>query len=706
MSQPSDLEARCAELERELGRATAEVARLERSNRDLALAQRLAGANTWEWTLASDEVRWDPGLLELFGFTPAEFAGNFEAVRARIHPEDRAAWEEDVRACIAGEREHRLLLRICRPSGEVRWVRALGDTVRDEAGAPLRMIGLALDVTQSLQAQAELRLSEERLASFMEHTTEGFYLFEPPAPISLGLPIDEQVDLIYEGKVVECNPAMARMYGLASPAELIGKRVRELHGTESPHSRQFLTNAVAQGYRSSGEISRERGRDGETLWFANSLTGVIEDGHLLRVWGTQVDVSERVRANEAEAELRERLHHMEKLNAIGQLASGVAHDFNNQLAGILGYAELLGQAPQRVDLVQECAEQIRTLAKRSGGLTQQLLAFGRREKTVAEPAPVDLHALLRDVVGILERGIDKRIRLELSLEAPAPQTSGDPAQLQSAFLNLALNARDAMPSGGELRVSTSAARAPASGLPLELEPGDYLRVDVADTGVGMSPELRRRIFEPFYTTKEPGEGTGMGLASVFGAVEAHRGAIRVESEEGVGSRFSVFLPQGGAHDAEASAPAQEPERETTRAMVIDDERVVGRVTASLLRSLGHEVTLCTDVDEALARYRATPQAFDLLLVDLVMPKRSGRELLAQLREVDPDFEAILITGFSKEGEAERALAEGACCIVPKPYGLEELSAAVERAQSSRSSARGGPPAVHEDGPEQRSDPPR
>ena len=646
-----------------------------------ALAQRLADASLWEWAPQTGEVRWEPGVLRQFGYTAADFPGTFEAVRARVHPDDRAAWEEDVRACVEDGREHCLEMRVVHPDGQVRWISARGITERGADGAPLRMIGITIDITARKTAEQQLCLTEERFASLMEHSTEGFYLFEPEAPIPTDLPLEEQLDRIYQGRIVDCNPAMARMYGLASPEELIGTPLHALHDTQDPEVRAYMRGVIEGGYRSSGDVSREVNAAGEPVWFSNTFTGVVEDGLLLRVWGTQVDVSETVRAEEAQAELRERLQHMDKLNAIGQLAGGVAHDFNNQLAGILGCAELIGLSLDDVVEVRRCAEEIERLARRSADLTQQLLTFGRREQTTTRS--VDLHALLKDVTGILERGIDKRIRLDVELGAESPVIQGDPGQLQSALLNLALNARDAMPSGGDLRIRTRTTRVSDYAPLLDLPPGDYVSIEVADTGTGMSPEVRRRIFEPFFTTKEAGKGTGMGLASTYGAVEAHRGEIQVASQVGRGSRFTVHLPLGDGSRGKRAAPPAAPSP-AARVLVVDDEPVVGKVTAALLRSLGQQATRCEDVDEALALYAQEPGAFDLVIVDMQMPKRSGRELLQELRAVDPNFEAIIITGFSEDGEAQRALAEGACAVVPKPYGVAELSAAVAEALGRRS----------------------
>ncbi len=378
--------------------------------------------------------------------------------------------------------------------------------------------------------------------------------------------------------------------------------------------------------------------------------------------------------------MRERLQHIEKMDAIGQLAGGIAHDFNNQLVGILGYSEMLSRNLTDPKL-RRFAEGITAAAHRSADLTKSLLAFARRGKMRTEP--LDLHDLLRDLAGLLEHTIDKRIVVRCELKADRCIVQGDPTQLQSALLNLALNARDAMPSGGELVFSTSVESIDEEtrlSFGPEVQAGEHLCVAVADTGVGMEETTRKHVFEPFFTTKGPGQGLGLGLAAVYGTVQSHAGAVTVASEPGHGTTFRVYLPLQGTVSSCSTDPSS-PVRQSTRGgtvMVVDDEQVVREVTTAALREGGFHVEAFASGPEALAYYERSWRETDVVVLDMVMPDMSGREVFLALKRVNPAVRAILVTGFSLNGEAQSILDEGALAFLQKPFRVEALLEVVER----------------------------
>ncbi len=391
--------------------------------------------------------------------------------------------------------------------------------------------------------------------------------------------------------------------------------------------------------------------------------------------GLGIDVSER-------RELQERLLHTEKLAALGRLAGGVAHDFNNQLAGILGYADLLSRSVEDEHLRRH-ADAILHLGQRSADLVRQLLAFGRKAKRLS--VPVDVHRLIKEVAGLLERSMDRRIRVRLDLRAPAATVTGDPALLQNALLNLAVNARDAMPEGGELHFATDVTSGDETGL----GPEPCLRIRVTDTGSGMTEDVRRHAFEPFYTTKEPGQGTGMGLASVYGTVQSHAGGIRIESEVGRGTTVTTWLPLS---DAPESVDAQ-PEPEAPRiggasVLVIDDEPDVCEMAASALRASGYRAVAFRSAPEAVAHYRDHWRTVDLVLVDLLMPEMGGRDVFRRLREANPDVRAVLTSGHGPPAEIEVLLREGFRGFLPKPYLVADLARIVGEALRGSGDAGG------------------
>ncbi|MBI3683827.1 MAG: response regulator [Acidobacteria bacterium] len=361
----------------------------------------------------------------------------------------------------------------------------------------------------------------------------------------------------------------------------------------------------------------------------------------------------RQRVEELEAQLAQ----SQKLLAIGSLAGGVAHDFNNLLTAILGYASLLREDASVGPQVLEALDVIEKAAERASQLTGQLLGFVRRGGP--RRVRVDVHQTLGEVAELLRHTIDKSIRIETRFDAGASHVPGDPSQIYQVFLNLALNARDAMPDGGTLTLATT----PAAGM---------VRVSVMDTGAGIPLHIRDRIFEPFFTTKDPGKGTGMGLTVVQSIVRSHGGRIEMECESG--TRFHVDLPLSAA---QASVCAEEAEAGATRGkgsvLVIDDEEVVRQVAARMLNNLGYHPICLGSSREAIDYYSRRSRDIDMVIVDLVMPELSGQSVFERLREINPRVRVVLTSGYSQDAGVEAMMDRGAKAFLPKPYRLAQLS---------------------------------
>ncbi len=376
----------------------------------------------------------------------------------------------------------------------------------------------------------------------------------------------------------------------------------------------------------------------------------------------------------------ERLRQAEKMRAIGELAGGVAHDFNNQLGAIMGYAELLCEELGDEGKLGRYAKIVHRSSRRASDLTSQLLAFARRGKFRMQP--VDVHKVIGEVMLLLERSIDRRIVVRQELKAVKHVANGDPSQLQNAFLNMAINARDAMPDGGELVFATemvSINEDEVQGHSDEMTPGRYIKVDIADTGIGMSKETVEHIFEPFFTTKGRGQGTGMGLAAVYGTIKAHQGAIAAYSEQGKGTTFRVYLPVVEAkHKTQKLAKPVVPEK-GARILVVDDEPAMRELAADILSNLGHQVISKGDGAEAVAHYAAHWRDIDVVLLDLIMPEMSGRDAYFAMREANPEVRVIVCSGYAINDEAQEILDAGGGGFLQKPYEIAKLSAAVEAA---------------------------
>jgi signal transduction histidine kinase len=385
----------------------------------------------------------------------------------------------------------------------------------------------------------------------------------------------------------------------------------------------------------------------------------------------------------------ERLRQSQKMEAIGQLAGGIAHDFNNLLTGILGWASVLLEENPPGSPTAEAAETISAAAQRASELTRQLLGFARRRPLQA--VPFDANGVLEEVARLLGRTLDARLRLERRLAAGRAVVVGDPGQLQQAILNLAVNARDAMPEGGELRLESAivhrdeawAARHPGASA------GPHLAVTVADTGHGVAPELRERIFEPFFTTKPEGSGTGLGLAMVYGIARAHCGAVEVESERGRGARFTLSVPLAPAGVVVPAIPpdAGPPRsRAAGRVLVVDDDPVPRGATAAMLASAGYEPVEASSAAEGLRWLSEHPGAARAVLLDVAMPGMDGVAAFEALRRVDAAVRVVFVSGYARNERARELAARGEAGFLGKPFDRERLVGAVEGATEGRPGA--------------------
>ena len=400
------------------------------------------------------------------------------------------------------------------------------------ANAPLTgggWLAIGMDVS-------ERRRAEERYRSFIAQSSEGVSRLEVDPPVPLKLPEEEQVDRVYAGaRIAECNDAMARMYGFKEARDLVGTRLAELHNVNDPTNREQIRSFIRAGYRVSDSETREHDRDGRPRVFLNNVVGFVEDGHLVRVWGTQRDVTDQ-------RHLEEQFRQSQKMEAVGQLAGGIAHDFNNLLTAILGNTQLLLRELPPGDSKRGDVEEIRKASERAASLTRQLLAYSRRQ--MLQPVVLDLNVVVAEMDKLLRRLIGEHIALVTVLAPGLGRVKADPNQLEQVIVNLAVNARDAMPEGGKLTIETANVDLDETFAQAHLGsvPGAYAMLAVTDTGFGMDATVRAHLFEPFFTTKPVGTGTGLGLIISNRIVaDRHGGEIEFESRSGE-TRFKVRLP--------------------------------------------------------------------------------------------------------------------------------------------------------------------
>jgi len=369
----------------------------------------------------------------------------------------------------------------------------------------------------------------------------------------------------------------------------------------------------------------------------------------------------------------EQLRHSQKLEAVGRLAGGIAHDFNNLLTAIIGYSELI-EKRNRGD-TREHAQLIRKAGEQAATLTRQLLAFSRKQ--LLDPRVLDLNTLVRDMEKLLQRVIGEGIRITIETTAQQARVRADPNQLEQVLLNLGVNARDAMPGGGTLRIATAEVNLTgkeiaASGL--EVMPGDYTVLVVSDTGAGMNAETRSRIFEPFFTTKGPGKGTGLGLATVYGIVKQSGGGITVESTLGKGCTFSIYLPSSVSDlDAPDVVPATSDNYGSETILVVEDEEVVRELICAVLRESGYDVLSAGSASEGLKFGRDQENQIDLLVTDIVMPDMHGPELARELAPLRPDMKVLFVSGYSESDISDQGVLEPGLVVLQKPFTQEGLS---------------------------------
>jgi two-component system cell cycle sensor histidine kinase/response regulator CckA len=380
-----------------------------------------------------------------------------------------------------------------------------------------------------------------------------------------------------------------------------------------------------------------------------------------------MDVTEQRRTEE-------KLRQSMKMDAIGQLAGGIAHDFNNMLGAIIGSAELISQDAGNNNRLNKFTNLIINSAENAAVLTKKWLVFSRKGKAVS--TPIDAHECINNSLDILERTIDKNIVISRRLEAENATIIGDPIQIQTAVINLGVNASHAMQGGGELTIFTSNVTLNGDAcreMPFELHPGNYLRIKVKDTGAGIPDRYLDRIFEPFFTTKETGKGTGLGLATVYGMAKEHYGAVTVDSKEGKGTQFVIFLP---SEDMEVASPKHELMADFSGQgciLVIDDEEIIRTTAMSILNRLGYEVMLAVDGQDGVEVFQENQERIELVITDMVMPRMSGSVCYQHIRELSPEVPVILSSGFSQQQRVDELKKQGISAVIEKPYRMHELA---------------------------------
>lgn len=598
-------------------------------------------ADTFDFTFVSSQA------MRLLGYPPEQWISEPGFWVNHLHPED--GWAVDLcREAVARREDHQFDYRMIASDGRIVWLRDYV-TVDVREGEPLRLRGVMVDITEQKRAEVELLRSEERYRDLVENAH----------------------DIIYEhdlaGNYMSINKAGERITGY-SRAEILSLTLNETVAPEYIDKARQMLRRKLEGQPVTAYELEIISRDGRRVATEVNTRLVLQNGVPVGVQGIARDVTER-------KQLEEQLRQSQKLEAIGQLAGGVAHDFNNLLTVISGYSDLLlRKLPEESPLRPNVAE-IKKAGERASGLTRQLLAFSRKQ--IMQPKVLNLNSVVADVDKMLRRLIGEDIDLLTITEADLGQVKADPGQIEQVVMNLVVNARDAMPNGGKITLETANVSLDDEYFQQHAEGdrGNYVMLAVSDNGVGMDPEVRRRIFEPFFSTKGPGKGTGLGLSTVYGIVKQSGGNIWVYSEPGKGSTFKIYLPRvdttvddEGGRGGLGSAP-----RGTETLLLVEDEAQVREIAQEILETLGYTVLIAENGEQALRLARDFNHDLQLMITDVVMPVMGGRELVEHLAKVRPETAVIYMSGYTDDAIVRHGLMDEGLAFIQKPFTADALA---------------------------------
>jgi two-component system cell cycle sensor histidine kinase/response regulator CckA len=585
---------------------------------------------------------------DLLGWTESELLGR-DWVETCIPARIRHAVRQRLQDLLAGHFaavENPVLTR----SGEERLIDWRNTQLCDDAGHVIGTFSSGTDITDRNQAIEAMRTAEERMRFALEAAGVGIW------------------DVDFRTGVVQWSEILESQYGL-EPGTFGGTFEAFLERVH-PDDRKSVRETMTASHGSSADYflpHRTILADGTVRWLSGAGRVLLgEHGEPVRGVGISWDVTER-------RTLEEQYQQAQKMEAVGRLAGGVAHDFNNLLTVILGNCELLLTDIGPDDARRSDIEEIQKAGRSAAGLTSRMLAFSRKQ--IIEPVLLDLNETAADVRTMLGRLIGEDVTIQYGLAPEPALVKADRGQMEQVVMNLAVNARDAMPKGGTLRIETANVELDESYAKthLSVKPGKYVLLTVSDTGSGMTPEVQARLFEPFFTTKEVGKGTGLGLATVHGIVTRSGGRVDVYSEVGAGTSFKVYFPRADAARMVAEVPAtvKRPRAGTQTVLVVEDAEGLRELVRRFLKRLGYIVLVAANADEALRLFEENP-SIDVLLTDVVMPGASGADLSRQLLERRPSLKVLYMSGYTDEAIVQHGVLNPGIALLNKPFTSEAL----------------------------------
>jgi PAS domain S-box-containing protein len=621
------------------------------------------------WDSRGKITRFNRVFEEFTGRKAAEVLG--QGLDVLFADDQRGRAMSIVARASAGERLNLLEVPIMHASGVQRTVLWNSAPIFGADGkTQLATIAQGQDITERKQAEEKMK----RLATVVRDSNDAITIHN------------------FEGNITAWNHGAELMYGYSEATALLMNIGSLTHPGKVEEQKEFTRRLMTGEAITSFETQRVT-KDGHILDVWMTVTKLVDDtGRPIGIASTERDITGRKRTEE-------QLRQAQKMEAVGRLAGGVAHDFNNLLTAILGYAELSLQNLDAADPVAKDLVEIKKCVERAAALTHQLLAFSR--KLVLIPRTVDLNAVLNNMHKMLKRLVGEDIQLHCMTDSTIGSIKADSGKIEQVVMNLVVNARDAMPKGGDITLDTADVDLGPEDVRklIDITPGPYVLLSVKDTGTGMDEETQRRLFEPFFTTKGEGRGTGLGLATIYGIVKQSDGYIHVESKLGKGTMFSLYFPRVSAQAPQAVAPAAPlmTLQGTETILLAEDEDTVRNLTSRILKRRGYTVLEAANGGEALLACEQHPEPIDLLLTDMIMPKMNGRDLAKRLISIRPDMRVIFMSGYTDPDILKEVMDSGLPFLL-KPFKLEELARKVREVLQSKKGGLARPGASRTTGP--------
>jgi PAS domain S-box-containing protein len=618
---------------------------LRASEERLRLALRGAGGGAWDWNLETGDIWWSPELYDLCGVQPGTPMDIAQAL-AVVHVDDREPMRVAIGVAIDRGADYRCEFRIHHAVLGERWMGSYGQVARDESGRPTHLLGISLDVTERKRLAEERHALLARLQLQFERMPLAYVQFDAHLRVTDWNPAAEHIFGFSKGEVLGMGPPFEKIVHESFRAEAEPLLARIMAGDMAAHS-----------------VNQNLTKDGRTItceWFNTPL--LDEGGRFTGLLCLAQDLTERLL-------LEEQFRQAQKMEAFGQLAGGVAHDFNNLLTIINGYSDIVLDTLSPGDPNRELLTEVHKAGQRSAGLTRQLLAFSRQQ--VLTLRVLDLNEVVGDTASMLRRVIGEDVKLITTTANGLWPVKADSGQIEQILLNLAVNARDAMPTGGKLTIETSNVELDETYVAShrDARTGAHVLLAVSDTGCGMSAAVRAKIFEPFFTTKGPGKGTGLGLATVYGIVKQSGGHVGVYSEVGVGTTFKVYLPrtEQAAGESRSHSGLRNPPRGTETVLVVEDDAVVRGLTRHILQLAGYEILEASSGDEAIQVATGHTGRIHLLVTDVVMPGLGGRAAAKHLAERHPGLRVLFVSGYTDDAVVRHGVLHDKVNFLQKPF---------------------------------------